>query len=54
MADQMYVAIVLRKKIADQAEGRAIYDLVKQKLADRPDIEVSGNVSNHFLDEEPT
>lgn len=49
----MYVVITARKQVPDQVAGRAIYDLVKQKLADRPDIIVSGQVSNHFADEEP-
>jgi len=51
MADKMYVAIVLRKEIPDRDTGRAIYDLVKQKLADRPDINITGSISNHFQDE---
>ena len=48
MADKMYVIITLRKEIPDAEAGRAIYDLVKQRLEDRPDVKVSGHVSNHF------
>lgn len=48
MADRMYLIITLRKEVADRDEGRLIYDLVKQKLEDRPDVQVSGQVSNHF------
>jgi hypothetical protein len=48
----MYVVIVARKPVETQEEGRAIYDLVKQKLAERPDIKVTGQISNHFLDGE--
>ncbi len=50
MADKMYCCITLRKEVADAPEGRALYDLVKQKMTDRPDVKVSGNVSNHFED----
>lgn len=53
MADKIHVIITLRKEVADKTEARVIYDLVKQKLQDRPDIEVSGHCSNHFdLDQE--
>lgn len=48
MADEMQVIITLRKVVADREEGRAIYDAVKVKMADRPDVSVRGHVSNHF------
>lgn len=52
MADKMYLIITVRKEVPDRETGRATYDLVKTKLADRPDLTVSGHVSNHFdLDE---
>lgn len=53
MADTMHVVITLMKEVPDRDTGRAIYDLVKQRLADRPDVQVNGLVSNHFNDEEP-
>lgn len=48
MADKMYLIITARKEVPDKEAGRVIYDLVKQRLADRPDIIVTGHVSNHF------
>ena len=48
MEDQMYLVITARKKVPDRDAGKAIFDLVKQRLADRPDIEVTGHVTNHF------
>lgn len=48
MAEQMYLCITLRKPVDDRDEARQIYDLVKIKLADRPDIEISGLCTNHF------
>jgi len=52
MADKMRVVITLTKEVEDRDEGRFIYDLVKNRLADRPDVKVRGLVSNHFTDEE--
>lgn len=53
MADKMYVVITLRKEVPDRDAARVIYDLVKQKMADRPDVIVTGLASNHFdLDED--
>lgn len=53
MADKMFVIITARKEVASAEEGRAIYDVVKQKMADRPDVQLTGHVSNHFdLDQE--
>ena len=48
MADTMYVVITLKKEVPDRDAARIIYDLVKAKLFDRPDIDVKGHCSNHF------
>jgi len=48
MADTLTLIITARKEVPDRDTGRAIYDLVKERLADRPDIDISGHVSNHF------
>lgn len=53
MADQMNLIITLRKEVPDREAGRAIYDLVKQKMADRPDVEIAGHVTNHFDLDQP-
>ena len=50
MAD-MEVIITLRKTVPDREAGQAAYDLVKQKLADHPEIKVTGSVTNHFTDD---
>lgn len=53
MADKINVVITARKEVPDIETARAIYDLVKQRMADRPDVIISGHASNHFdLDEE--
>lgn len=52
MADQGYIVITARKKVETREQARLVYDVVKQKLADRPDIEITGHFTNHFdLDE---
>jgi len=49
----MYVVITLRKEVPDRDAAKSIYDLVKERLADRPDVIVSGHCTNHFQLEEP-
>lgn len=46
--EQMYLVITLRKEVADRDEGLALYELVKQRLEDRPDVKICGHVANHF------
>ena len=46
--DLMYLIITLRKEVPDRDAGRAIYELVKERLTDRPDVKITGQVSNHF------
>jgi len=48
MTDKGYVVITVRKEVPDRETARTLYDLVKQKLSDRPDVEVQGHFSNHF------
>ncbi len=48
----MNLVITLRKDVPDREAGEAIYELVKQKLEDRPDIKVTGHVTNHFPESE--
>ncbi len=51
--DKMYLIITLRKEVPDRETGRTIYDLVKERMSDRPDVEIKGHVSNHFDLEQP-
>lgn len=51
--DKMYLVITLRKEVADRTEARQIYDIVKQRMQDRPDVLTSGHCTNHFDLEEP-
>ncbi|GAI17035.1 unnamed protein product, partial [marine sediment metagenome] len=53
MADQMYVVITLRKPVPDAEVARALYLIVKERMEDKPEVEVRGHCANHFdLDEE--
>lgn len=48
----MQLIITLRKEVDDPEEGNFIYNLVKERLNDRPDVIVTGHVTNHFIEEE--
>ncbi len=52
MENKMYLVITLRKEVPDRDAGKAIFDLVKQRMEDRPDVIVTGHVTNHFVLEE--
>jgi len=47
----MQVVVTLRKEVPDRDAGEAIFELVKLKLVDRPDIIVTGHITNHFIEE---
>lgn len=48
----MQLIITLRKDVADRDEGEQIYETVKTLLAARPDIKITGHVTNHFTESE--
>lgn len=48
---QMRLVIILTKDVDDRDEGEHIYNLVKDRLADRPDVTIQGHVTNHFIEE---
>lgn len=48
----MQLVITLRKDVPDRDTGKAIFELVKRKLEDNPEIVVSGHITNHFTDDE--
>lgn len=43
--------ITIRKEVADQTEANVIYDIVKQKALEYPEVTISGHTSNHFAQE---
>lgn len=45
----MKLVVTLRKDVEDAVEGLAIYELVKQRLSDHPEVETAGHVTNHFI-----
>lgn len=47
----MQLVITLRKEVEDRDEGEEIFELVKERFADRPDVKVLGHVTNHFAQE---
>lgn len=49
----MKLVITLRREVADRDEGEAIYELVKTRLQDHPEVKVNAHVTNHFPGTEP-
>ena len=47
----MELIITLRKEVEDREEGEALYNFVKEKLAEKPNVKVTGMVNNHFVEE---
>jgi len=45
---QFTLCITLRKGTDTPDEAEAIYNLVKQRFEDRPEIKISGHVTNHY------
>lgn len=53
MPDQMYLVITLRKPVPDRETAREISIVVKERLADRPDIQINAHATNHFDLDQP-
>ena len=49
----MRLVIVIGVDVANRDEGLAIYTEVKQMVADRPEINISGHVTSNFELEKP-
>lgn len=54
MSSHMQVVITMRKTIPDKETGQMIYDMVKDRMADRPDVVITGHISDHLELEVPT
>lgn len=48
MTDKGYCIITARKEVENDAEARVLYDWVKAKLSEHPEVEVRGQFSNQF------
>lgn len=42
----MKLTIVLRKEVVDENQAQILYDIVKQRLDDHPEVEITGSVSS--------
>lgn len=49
----MELIIVLTKTVPDEATGANLYEIVKNKLADHPEITIQGRVTSSLGLEEP-
>jgi len=41
----MYLTIIIRRKISDEAQGEALFEAVKTKMIDNPDVTISGSIN---------
>lgn len=48
MPDKMYLTVALRKEVEDLDQGRFLFEMIKTRLEDKPEITVTGNVSTQF------
>lgn len=48
----MQLVITLRKDVLDRNHGKELFDLVKEKLEDHPEVTITGHITNHFTDDE--
>ena len=53
MADKMLLIITLVKEVLDLDTGKAVYDLIKLRLAEYPNITIKAHLTNHFNLEPP-
>ena len=51
MDNNLTLIITLIKPVETVEQGNDLYQLVKQWLADTPDVEISGQVTNQLGDE---
>ena len=49
----MQLIIFLQKEVADRDEAKTIFQMVKARLADRPGVTVSGQVTDNVEDAIP-
>lgn len=45
---EMFLVITVRKEVVDRDQGELIFRLIEQRLEDRPDLTLTGHVTNHF------
>ena len=44
----MKLVITIRQEVPDRDEGIEAYEWVKDHLAEKPELKISGHVTNHF------
>lgn len=49
----MQLVITVRKDVPDVDEGTEYFEWVKQHLAERPDLKITGHLTNHFEQSPP-
>lgn len=49
----MKLIIILEKSVENPEQGEALFSVVRERLSDNPDVEISGRVVEDFVIEEP-
>lgn len=49
----MRLTITLQKEVETSEQGQQLYDTVKQKLADHPEVIIAGSCHEKMLNSEP-
>lgn len=49
----MHLVVTIRKVVPDRDTGFALFELIKERLTDKPEIEIHGHVTNHFESQTP-
>jgi len=44
----MFLIVTIRKPVADRDEAHQLQQAVKDRLADRPDLQITAQCTNHF------
>jgi len=46
--DKIQIIITLRKTVPDEATAKQIFETVKTKMLDHPDVTITGHITNHL------
>ena len=48
MPESLNLIITLRKEVPDTETGRAIFELIQNRLLDHPEVSITGHITNHL------
>jgi hypothetical protein len=48
MPDKMYLIVTLRKEVLNKVSAKTMVEVVKNKLIDHPEINITAHTTDHF------